>query len=395
VADFKLTRSQLQQGVTAPTGAANEVTLVADIQCVRLRGMFFDTNKNFILPATLDMLKTVKNVFDEGVATDLVIFGHTDTTGTAAINDPLSERRAKSVHAYLRDDVDFWLKQFETSVPESQRWGDLEDFLMLTKTDGFLERLPDGDPISTFQEARGLKVDGIAGPNTRRQLITEYMSVDGTTLPPALNVTVIGCGSDFPLDETGVNLDPNPGRPKPDQLDRRTELFFCAADVPDLPPKTRAAYPQWLQRAELREENAGTQIRVFRLNLLQLGKPLVDAVYTLEANGVLFAAGKSRAKGLVEALLLDGTTSVTVSVPSAQIRQEFRVVADTDFSPVSEVRGAQVRLAQLGFFAGDVDGEASELLDEAVTEFRREKGLPPGAARDAAFQAKLQEVYGS
>jgi len=248
---------------------------------------------------------------------------------------------------------------------------------------------------NAFSFLPGNVVDGIAGPKTRRELITEYMSVDGTTLPPTLDVTVIGCGSDFPLDESGLNLDPNPGRPKPDQLDRRVELFFCSGEVPDLPPKTRAAYPQWLKRAELREENAGTRIRVFRLNVLQLGKPLVDAVYTLEANGVLFAAGKSRAKGLVEALLLDGTTTVTVDVPSAKIRQEFSIVADTDFSPVSDVRGAQIRLAQLGFFAGDVDGVTSELLDEAVTEFRREQGLPPGAARDAAFQAKLQEVYGS
>jgi hypothetical protein len=395
MADFRLTRSRLQQGVTVSTGTGNLVTLFPDIQCVRLRGMFFDTNKNFILPATLDMLKTVKDVFDQGVATDLVIFGHTDTTGTAAINDPLSERRAKSVHAFLRDDVDFWLEQFETSVPESQRWGDLEDFLMLTKTEGFVARLPLGDPISTFQEARGLEADGIAGPKTRRQLITEYMSVDGTTLPPELAVTVIGCGSDFPLDDDGINLDPNPSRPKPDQLDRRVELFFCDGTADDLPPKTRQAYPQWLKRAVLVEENAGTKIRVFRLHLLQFGKPLVNAVYTLESNGTLFAAGKSRAKGLIEALLLDDTTTVALNVPSAKLRRDMTVVADTAFPPPSAVQGAQIRLAQLGFFAGDVDGQPSDVLDAAVSAFRRQQGLPPGIAQDAAFQSKLQEVYGS
>jgi hypothetical protein len=329
------------------------------------------------------------------VATDLVIFGHTDTTGTAAINDPLSERRAKSVHAYLRDDVDFWLKQFDTSVPESQRWGDLEDFLMLTKTDGFVARLPLGDPISTFQEARGLQVDGIAGPQTRRQLITEYMAVDGTTLPPGLNVTVIGCGSNFPLDDNGIDLDPNPSRPKPDQLDRRVELFFCNGEVHDLPPKTRGAYPLWLKRAVLVEANAGTQIRVFRLHLLQFGKPLVNVVYTLESNGVLFAAGKTRAKGLIEALLLDDTTTVALNVPSAKLRRELNVVADTAFPPPSAVQGAQIRLAQLGFYAGAADGQTSDVLDAAVTAFRRRHGLSPGVARDVAFQAKLQEVYGS
>jgi peptidoglycan hydrolase-like protein with peptidoglycan-binding domain len=266
---------------------------------------------------------------------------------------------------------------------------------MLSKTDGFLARLPLGDPISTFQDARGLKVDGIAGPQTRRALITEYMAVDGTTLPASLNVTVIGCGSDFPLDDSGINLDPNPGRPKPDQLDRRVELFFCNSAIPDLPPKQRSAYPEWLKRATLREENAGTQIRVFRLHALLLGKPVENAVYTLEADGILFAAGKTRAKGLVEALLLDGTTTVALNIPSAKIRREFNVVADTDFPPASDVRGAQIRLAQLGFFAGDVDGQASDLLDKAVTDFRKNKGLPAGAARDAAFQAKLVESYGS
>jgi len=35
------------------------VQLVPELECVRLLGLFFDTNKTFILPGTLELLKLV------------------------------------------------------------------------------------------------------------------------------------------------------------------------------------------------------------------------------------------------------------------------------------------------------------------------------------------------
>jgi hypothetical protein len=48
-----------------------------------------------------------------------------------------------------------------------------------------------------YQLTRGLKVDGVAGPETRRQLITEYMALDGTSLGTdefAIEITTHVCG---------------------------------------------------------------------------------------------------------------------------------------------------------------------------------------------------------
>ncbi len=65
-------------------------------------GIFFDTGKSDLRPESRRQL----NEFAESLLrlpdTDVKIYGHTDNTGSDAINDPLSRRRAESVYQYLR-----------------------------------------------------------------------------------------------------------------------------------------------------------------------------------------------------------------------------------------------------------------------------------------------------
>jgi len=63
-------------------------------------GILFDTGKDVLKPAAKESLSkaaaTLKNS-----ETTIIIQGHTDSTGTDAINQPLSERRADHVRDYL------------------------------------------------------------------------------------------------------------------------------------------------------------------------------------------------------------------------------------------------------------------------------------------------------
>lgn len=64
-------------------------------------GILFDTNKADLSTAAKNSLQKFAGVLKNNSDMDLAIYGHTDSTGTDAINDPLSLRRAQSVEGYL------------------------------------------------------------------------------------------------------------------------------------------------------------------------------------------------------------------------------------------------------------------------------------------------------
>lgn len=227
----------------------------------RLRGLFFETNKSFLLPATLSVFDRVRDVFRANSPAELLIVGHADTTAEPSINDPLSLERAKNTKAFLEDDVDSWLAMYETSVPEGRRWGETEDGLMLASLEDFPRRTTNEEPVRWFQRTRRLEVDGDAGPKTRRVLIQEYMALDHASLIGddfRIESRAHGCGENFPLDDTGSDVDADPENPKADPIDRRAELFFFDTEfgIQPAPPGDNSAagstqYPSWRKRAIL------------------------------------------------------------------------------------------------------------------------------------------------
>ena len=66
-------------------------------------GILFATNKSDLNAAAKTSLQKFANdVLKVNPDIDVAIVGHTDNTGTDAINNPLSEKRAQSVEAYLK-----------------------------------------------------------------------------------------------------------------------------------------------------------------------------------------------------------------------------------------------------------------------------------------------------
>ena len=61
----------------------------------------FDTDRANIKPEFRSTLDKVASVLNENTATNIVIVGHTDSTGTAAHNQHLSFERAESTRSYL------------------------------------------------------------------------------------------------------------------------------------------------------------------------------------------------------------------------------------------------------------------------------------------------------
>jgi outer membrane protein OmpA-like peptidoglycan-associated protein len=217
------------------------------ILCGRILELLFDTNKAFLLPSALEPLRSVRRLHDKRPRAHVLVVGHTDTTGDPDVNDPLSLNRAKSVVAFLRNDVDTWLDFYGDAMHPDARWGSTEDHLMLDAVLSASGEALTDTPLRHFQATRGLEVDAKLGPNTRRALITEYMAAPGTTAPKDTELTAHGCGAHFPL---------APDDPPNHTHDRRVELFFFDRDLGILPPPQAEIspadspeYPEWRHRA--------------------------------------------------------------------------------------------------------------------------------------------------
>jgi peptidoglycan hydrolase-like protein with peptidoglycan-binding domain len=73
------------------------------------------------------------------------------------------------------------------------------------------------------------------------------------------------------------------------------------------------------------------------------------------------------------ALAVDGARTAPAAMPAAQMT----------------VRQAQIRLAELNFYSGAIDGDFGGGTAKALADFQRAKGLPVSSTLDAATSAAL------
>jgi outer membrane protein OmpA-like peptidoglycan-associated protein len=240
--------------------APRRVVIVRAAYRARLIGFYFDTAKCFLLPAAMKGIRGVAKLYERHPEAEVLVVGHTDRAGAEAYNDKLSLERARSVVAFLTDDIEAWVAWFDAGKPAEKRWGTLEVQLMLSA-------LPEGGPpfypgkpngakdaatrgaVKAFQtwsnETRGtsLAVDGNAGSETRRALVEAYMALDGTSLPKGVTATAHGAGESFPQVATAdgvANAD-----------NRRVEIFVFDDGVHppppgDILPPGSSEYPDWV-----------------------------------------------------------------------------------------------------------------------------------------------------
>jgi len=84
-------------------GTGVSVTRIGDNITLNMPGnVTFATNSSDLSPAFFSVLTSVSKVLVEYDQTVVEVAGHTDSTGSDSYNQGLSERRAKSVAAYLR-----------------------------------------------------------------------------------------------------------------------------------------------------------------------------------------------------------------------------------------------------------------------------------------------------
>lgn len=91
--------AQVQNATVETITDANNLTAV---KVTFDSGVLFATNKYDLNADAKSNLAQFANVLKEYNDADVAIYGHTDSTGSDAINDPLSVNRANSVASYLK-----------------------------------------------------------------------------------------------------------------------------------------------------------------------------------------------------------------------------------------------------------------------------------------------------
>jgi hypothetical protein len=202
------------------------------LECACIPGVTFEFDKSFVRPSVVDDLKKLEEALTKHPDGKLMIFGHTDKVGSEAYNKKLSERRAKSVFAFITNDAAVW-----EALYNEENWGTRVIQEMLVDF-GFDPGPVDGingpktqAAVREYQEARGLSVDGVAGPATRNKMFTEYMSSKHdikVTAGQFMDPKHMGCSEFNPVEATEAANEPN----------RRVTIFlFNPARLPKLPCK--------------------------------------------------------------------------------------------------------------------------------------------------------------
>ena len=405
------------------------VSLQPKVLLARLLGLVFETNKSFVVPTAIPDLLELQTLSEENPDSEVLVVGHTDTSADDAVNDPLSLERAESLVAFLEQDVDTWLGRYEDKTPKARRWGSAEDLQMVTSLpekpapadvaeDDDVAKLDDtdedtaaaeadagasDDPITRFQRSRGLKVDGKAGPETRRQLITEYMAPAEGILPADMPRTAHGAGEHFPLDGLARDVDPVAANGQRDPVDRRVEIFFFEKEfgIQPAPPgknskKGSLEYPEWRRRSKLRQEaDVRFSDRKLRLRLQVNDKDLADEEFALDVDGRRLQVGRTDGEGFLEQRLPVGAKLVEIRIPRLDYQRSISLVPSEEFPGIDTLRGVQTRLSQLGFLPKEADGQADQLTRDALATFKKSRGLPEDGTLDQATQDALKEAYGS
>ena len=158
--------------------------------------------------------------------------------------------------------------------------------------------------------------------------------------------------------------------------------------VPDIREKTLRGSTGNRHTVRIKGIPASVRVQVFAFG----DEPYADAPFTLEAGGQQ-VKGTTTADGVVQAFVPADSTEAHLKVGEGDDAVELDL-AIGHLDPPSETRGVQSRLANLGFYAGELDGKESDALTEALREFQTTHGLEPSGAADERTLEALGEHHG-
>jgi outer membrane protein OmpA-like peptidoglycan-associated protein len=406
----------------------------------------FALDSSFIYPEAAEDFALIAALRHDHPGAPLALFAHADRSGEEDYNKKLSGRRAVAVYAVLTRKVELWEQLYSTPFG-NDRWGDAELDAMIAAVEGAEPTTAGaGSPSSAQRKA------------ARAMLFRDYMDVlcrDLGGTPFTLDETsdFLGAG----IDSRGKADYQGCGELNPVVILASSELralsgpdskvALAEAHAPNrrvtgvfFAPGSRVDPAKWPCPRAL-DGNAGCHKRMWsdgqtrlqpgatrrthevdgdtfscrfydrlarepitrratldhlRIRLVDSeGKPKAGEPYVFVVAGAR-ASGTSDRNGFVDLRVPSTTGAGTLEMQGQSVRIEIEPLP-----VVTSVSGVQVRLRNLGFYFGPVDGVTSEVTREAIRSFQHEmgrRGIPlvaNGNPNDRATQQALFDAHGS
>ena len=205
------------------------------IACAKVKGITFDSGESFIKPTVVDTLKTLATELQKYPEGKVMIWGHTDDDERKADDEAytkkLSDNRAKSVHAFILNDVDTWMKLYN-----EEGWTAGVFRIILKDLGKNVDNPNTQAAIKRYQTAKGFGGDGSLTIQTKKELFKDYMTKHDVDLPGVdkqrfMDPTYMGC-SYFNLEGDA------------DQMNRRVMFYLFNKDrLPVLPCSLGDTFP--------------------------------------------------------------------------------------------------------------------------------------------------------
>ena len=144
------------------------------------------------------------------------------------------------------------------------------------------------------------------------------------------------------------------------------------------------------QRHQFRRKGFPTTIHI---RLLKNDEPRANEPYHLVVDGRIHE-GMTDGDGNLWIYIPANARKATLYVGEGEYRDEYEL-ALRYLQPVSDLKGAQQRLNNLGYPAGPENGDLSPLIIQALRWFQRDHGLDVTGENDFKTQEKLIDLHGS
>lgn len=169
---------------------------------------------------------------------------------------------------------------------------------------------------------------------------------------------------------------------------RKNPNVLFAGDVvvlPDKPKKSVSVSTEQLHRFTVTRPKAH-----LRLKMRDNGEPIANEKFELDLNGNTLQ-GSTDDDGKLDVEVPGCATTAKLRMPGRKAEWTLMI---GHLDPVDEVTGAQARLKQLGFYAGEIDGAMGAFTVAALNSFQRKHRIAVTGALDDATKRALEQKFG-
>ncbi|MFP4572208.1 MAG: OmpA family protein [Desulfobacterales bacterium] len=201
--------------------------------CCGIPYITFQSAKSFIAPNAQNNFKELKKVLDENEDAKAMVFGHTDlNVRDDEQNKKISDRRAKSVFAFLTRDTDYWVTLYKKGdQDDNEDWGPRAVQVILN----YLNPQAELDLTNTYdtrtreeinKNYSGIGKDGDIPEGTLKEIFKKYMDkmTGDINLEPRdfIEPKYMGCAGFNPVCDLEISAEEN----------RRVTFFLFNKDNP-------------------------------------------------------------------------------------------------------------------------------------------------------------------